>query len=80
MSKVRLNTTEELEARVTALEGTVIDLEASVVELTDEVDDIESSNILQEQRLNTLDIEVNDNINDIEGIHLLYIWCLNMHF
>ena len=65
--QVRLNNTEELEARVTVLEESVTDLETNVVELIDEVDDIESSNILQEERLNTLDQEVNDNIDDIEG-------------
>ena len=66
--QARLNDTEELEARVTVLEESVADLETNVVELIDEVDDIESSNILQEERLNTLDQEVNDNIDDIEGI------------
>ena len=65
--QARLNDTEELEARVTVLEESVADLETNVVELIDEVDDIESSNILQEERLNTLDQEVNDNIDDIEG-------------
>ena len=52
---------------MTVLEESVADLETNVVELIDEVDDIESSNILQEERLNTLDQEVNDNIDDIEG-------------
>ena len=55
-----MNNTEELEARVTALEETVADLE-------NDMDNVESVNILQEQTLNTLEIDISDNENDIEG-------------
>ena len=54
------NDTEELEARVTLLE-------ADMVEVKDEVDEVESVNFLQEQTLNTLEAEIFDNENDIEG-------------
>ena len=55
-----MNDTEELEARVTLLES-------DMIEVKDEVDEVESVNILQEQTLNTLEAEINDNENDIEG-------------
>ena len=59
-----MNDTEELEARVTLLE-------TDMAEVKDDVEDVESVNILQEQSLNTLEDEIFDNDNDIEGTLLL---------
>ena len=38
-----------------------------MVNLEDDIEDEESVNILQEQTLNTLEAEIFDNKNDIEG-------------
>ena len=55
-----MNDTQGLEALVAILEETVVDLE-------DDVKDVESSlNLLQEQRLNTIEVELLDSDNDIE--------------
>ena len=55
------------------------DLEIDVVELTDEVDDVESINTLQEQRLNTIEIDLLDNDEDIEGLFQLLRNCKYFH-
>ena len=58
------------------MEDSVADLEGYVAALSDEVDDVESTNLLQDDRLNTIDKEINDNIDDIEGSHptVLYVY------
>ena len=42
-------------------------LQNGFVTLTDEVDDVESVNILQDDRLNIMESDISDNENDIEG-------------
>ena len=72
---MRLNDTEELEARVTVLEESMMEvvedvviLQNGFVTLTDEVDDVESDNTLQDQRLNIIEVDISDSENDIEGM------------
>ena len=76
-----MSTTKELEARVTALEESMVEVEEDVnilqngfTILSDEVDDVESVNIQQDERineqdgrLNLIENDVSDNENDIEG-------------
>ena len=49
-----------------------------MVNLEDDIEDAESVNILQEQTLNSLEIDISDNQNDIEGklilLVLVQIW------
>ena len=70
--QVRLNNTEELEARVTVLEESVADLEVDMVEVKDNVEDAETLNLLQEQRLNTIEVDLLDNDEDIEGLYKIF--------
>ena len=54
------NSTDDLEVRVTILENDVSNLE-------DEVEEVETDITLQDERLNTMEIIVNENSNDIDG-------------
>ena len=53
-----MNDTAELEARVTVLEEQMVDVEDDINELTDEIDDVETANILQDGRLNSMDDDI----------------------
>ena len=71
--QVKQNDTEELEARVTVLEESMLEVEENVnflknrfVGLSDDMEDVETANVLQDERLNTLEAEILDNDNDIE--------------
>ena len=77
-SQACLNDTDELEAKVTVLEESVADLEGNVAAIADEVDDVESHNILQDQRLNIIETDISDNENDIEGLPCLmkHMWLI----
>ena len=49
------------------VEEDVVILQNGFVSLTDEVDDVESDNTLQDQRLNIMEADLLDNGEDIEG-------------
>ena len=55
------NSTDDLEVRVTLLEDDVEDLQ-------DEVEEVETDNTLQDERLNIMEDSINNNENDIDGI------------
>ena len=40
-----------------------------MVDLEDDIEDVESVNILQEQKLNIMETDMSDNENDIEGFY-----------
>ena len=42
-------------------------LEESVADLEVDMDNVETANLLQDERVNTLEAEIFDNENDIEG-------------
>ena len=54
------NSTDDLEVRVTLLEDDVTDLQ-------DEVEELETDNTLQDERFNTVEGNVAENSNDIDG-------------
>ena len=54
------NSTDDLEVRVTVLEDDVTDLQ-------DEVEELETDNTLQDERFNTVEGNVAENSNDIDG-------------
>ena len=54
------NSTDDLEVRVTLLEDDVADLQ-------DEVEEVETDNTLQDERLNIMEDSINNNENDIDG-------------
>ena len=72
-SQVRLNNTEELEARVPALEESMVEVEEDITALTNDMDNVESVNILQKQTMNILEADLLDNDEDIEGLYICYI-------
>ena len=54
------------------------ELEASVTILEEEVEELETSDSQQNDRLNNMDTDISDNENDIEGTVLLSLqitWC-----
>ena len=55
------NSTDDLEVRVTLLEDDVADLQ-------DEVEEVETANTLQNERLNIMEDSINNNENDIDGM------------
>ncbi len=57
----------DIEVRVTELEEDVVLLQHGLVSLADDLDDVETVNILQQETLNSLTDEINDNEDDIEG-------------
>lgn len=70
-----LNDTSDLETRVEELEDDVAILQTGITVLGDNIEDVENSNSLQDQRLNNIDNEINiilgdvsDNENNIHGI------------
>ena len=65
--EIRLNDTAELEARVTVLEEQMVDVEDNIDELTDEIDDVETANILQDERLNSMDDDISNNEDTINS-------------
>ena len=54
------NSTNDLEVRVTLLENDVSNLQ-------DDVEEVETDNNLQDERLNTMELILNENGNDIDG-------------
>ena len=62
-----MNDTAELEARVTVLEEQMVDVEDDINELTDEIDDVETANILQDGRLNSIDDDISNNEDTINS-------------
>ena len=54
------NSTDDLEVRVTLLEN-------DVTALQDEVEEVETDNTLQDERLNTMEEAVIANVNEIDG-------------
>ncbi len=72
--KLQLNDTSDLEARVTELEDDMAIVQTGITILGDDLEDLENSDALQDQRLNNIDTELNiihvdisNNENNIHG-------------
>ena len=67
------NSTDDLKVRVTLLENDVSNLQ-------DDVEEVETDNNLQDERLNTMEIILNENGNDIDGKYIAMpsVWYFNL--
>ena len=65
--QLKLNDTSDLEARVEELEEAVVTLNIGLIAVSDEVEEVENDNALQNERLLSMEADITDNEDDING-------------